>query len=212
MNIINLLSVWAMAGDVKKSTGRKIKNVGQDYIKSVVHSRARVLPSYAVVARRVPALWPKVREGVSGVSRATVRQHRDGRLRCYRCGDVGHITVACRNALTYFKCVQLWHISSFCRSITSLPSSSSPPNLFFSSPHISLSSSTIPLSHYSFHSTISSHSRVLRFLELSTGVILETRGVTQADLLAALKVCFPCGWHQWGVQFMGNHRFLVHHY
>jgi hypothetical protein len=39
---------------VKKSTGWIIKNVGQDYIKSVVHSRARVLytsgPSYAVVA------------------------------------------------------------------------------------------------------------------------------------------------------------------
>jgi hypothetical protein len=70
------------------------------------------------------------------------------------CGDVGHMTVACRNALTYFKCVQLGRISSFCCSITSLPSSSSPSNLFFSSPHISPSSSTIPLSHYSFHSTV----------------------------------------------------------
>jgi hypothetical protein len=45
-----------MAGNVKKSTGRKIKNVSQNYIKYVVHSRARVLPSYAAVARRVPAL------------------------------------------------------------------------------------------------------------------------------------------------------------
>jgi Zinc knuckle len=112
----------------------------------------------------------------------------------------------CHNALTCFKCGRLGHVSSFCRSITLLPSSSSPSNLFSSSSHISRSSSTIPLSHNSFHSTMSSRGRVLRFLEndlsikteeeLSTGVILEARGVTQADLLAALKVYFPCGGHQ----------------
>jgi hypothetical protein len=51
---------------------------------------------------------------------------------------------------------------------------------------------------------MASHIRVLHFLEndllakteedSSTGVILEVRGVTQGDLLAALKVCFSC----WG--------------
>jgi hypothetical protein len=49
---------------------------------------------------------------------------------------------------------------------------------------------------------MASHSRVLRFLEndlsakteedLSTRVILR---IFQGDLLASLKVCFPCGGH-----------------
>jgi hypothetical protein len=113
------------------------------------------------------------------------------------------VASVCRNTLTCFKYSHLGHKSTVCRSITLIPSSSSPPqNLsdssFFSLPPTILYPSLVS----TFHSVMASHSRVLRFLEndlsakteedLSTRVIL---GIFQGDLLASLKVCFPCGGH-----------------
>jgi Zinc knuckle len=186
-----------MAGDVKNVSGRNFKNVNQDYIRHAVSSRSRFLfisgPSFVAVARQVPASRVTVREGGYVVPQGSVR----------RCGDAGHVAAECRNVLTCFKCGRLGHISSVCCSITLLPSSSSPSHLSSSFSTILRPSTVLilsSLSNQSLRSDMTSYSKVLCFLEndlsekdRSTEVILEARGVTHDDLLAALKVCFRCG-------------------
>jgi Zinc knuckle len=122
----------------------------------------------------------KVRDARYTVLRNFNRHLGNLRVRCYRCGDFGHVAAVCRNALTCFKCGRLGHKSEVCRSITLLPSSSSP------SKHISSTSfpSLVPHSHSP--SAMASRSRVLRFLEndlsaktkeyLFIGVILKAKG------------------------------------
>jgi hypothetical protein len=128
------------------------------------------------------------------------------------------VAMGYRNALTYFKCGRLGHISSHYRSITFL----------FSSSPLFLSSSTVlpPTPCVSFDLTflatslMASRSRVLHFLkndlsaqteaDLTSKVVLEAKGVQQGDLLTALKFYFPCNGHSWSIKFIGNNRFLVH--
>lgn len=71
-----------------------------------------------------------------------IQQEREkGEIVCYRCGDSGHLSHSCRNALVCFVCGRLGHRSQNCRSITSLPLS----QLSFVSPVAMEKANKLPL-------------------------------------------------------------------
>lgn len=148
-----------------------------------------------------------------GAKLPIISKRRISKKRCYRCGDYDHAASICRNAVTFFRCGKLGHISRNCHQITLLPQSLYPPllRLVSSPPSDSL--------HPSVSLTVAP-SRVLRFVENDLSARLEAeagRGViivandrvNQNNLLAALRFCFPCQGHQWTVRFLGDHCYLV---